>query len=244
MEMFKTTLAPYPGRASVDLNGSTLTFSISSADAEGESVELVADLSEIVSTYSQDHGVIAVGEKEGTLLVAETTAISVGYRGSPLVDTHYTARRDSALAVYRSLGGGAYPAVFILTPHRGCSLDECSLYFFESSEPEDVQVTVNGQALAAQEIARLSDRIAAWMSISFAGPSSVSAGQHAELTLSCPDDVEVYLEATAGVLSRARARNGDIVHLDLSNLATGTTARIKAGYKFWPGKTDYEVVVQ
>lgn len=240
--MLKTTLASYPGSSTVSLDGSTVTFSI--AGVEAEPTEVVADLAEIVATYSQDHGVIAVGEKAGTLLAVETTAISVGYRGSPFVDTHNTARRDSALAVYRSLGGGAYPALFILTPYRGCSLDECSLYFFEESQPENAQVTVNGQALVAQEIARLADHLAAWMPISFSGPSSVAVGERAELTLSCPDHVEVYLEATAGVLSRSRARNGDMVRLDLSDLSSGAVARVKAGYKFWPGKTDYEIAIQ
>jgi hypothetical protein len=242
MEMLKTTLASYPGSATVDLNAASLTFSIT--DGQEEPVELGVDLLEVVSKHSQDHGVIAVGESKGKLLVSETTAISVAYRGSPFADTHNTARRDSALAVYRSLGGTAYPAVFILTPYRGCSFEECVLYFFESNEPEDAQVTVNGQALVAQEIVRLADYLTTWLPISLVGPSSVSVGQHADITVSCPDNVEVHLEATAGVISRSRARNGDVVHLDLSEIPAGTTARVKAGYKFWPGKVDYEITVQ
>ena len=239
MNIIKTTLASYTGSATISLAGSTLTFSMPIGDEEAP--VLVANLSEIISKYSQDHGVIAVGQKDGNLLVAETTAISVGYRGSPFVGEYNTARRDSALAVYRSLGVAGYPAIFILTPYRGCSLEECTLYFFDSA---DFEVTVNGQPLAGQEIERLADYLATWLPISFTGPATVSVGQHAELTVSCPDNVEVYLEATAGILNRSRAKNGDAVHLDLSELSAGTVARIKAGYKFWPGKTDYAITVQ
>jgi len=239
MNIIKTTLASYTGSATINLTGSTLTFSMSIG--EEDAPEIVANLSEIISKYSQDHGIIAVGQKDGNLLVAETTAISVGYRGSPFIGEYNTARRDSALAVYRSLGTTGYPAIFILTPYRGCSLEECTLYFFESA---DFEVTVNGQPLAGEEIERLADYLATWLPISFAGPTTVSAGGQVELTLACPDHVEVYLESTAGILNRSRAKNGDIVRLDLDDLPASTVARIKAGYKFWPGKIDYSITVQ
>ncbi len=239
MPTLKTALASYTGSAAVSLSGSSLTFSMTIGDEEP--VQLTADLQDIVSRYSQDHGIIAVGQKDSALLAVETTAISVGYRGSPFVDTHGTARRDSALAVYRSLGDGGYPAMFILTPYRGCSFQECTLYFFEGA---DFDVTVNGQPLVAEEIERLTDFLGAWLPISFAGPTTASVGGQVELTLSCSDHVEVYLEATAGVLNRSRARDGDVVRLDLSGIPAGATARVKAGYKFWPGKVDYEITVQ
>ena len=255
MQMLKTILSPYPGNASIEIEGTTLGFTI---DSYGEpATPLVVDLAEIVAKYSQDHGVIAIGQKGDQLLVVETTAISVGYRGSPYVGTYNLARRDSPLAVYRSLGGPSYPAILLLTPYRGCALDDCSLFFFDSSETASypafdrvpsytygrVDISVDGETLVAQTVGLPPSFLSGWLPISLTGPTGVGAGGSISLVVSAPPGTEVYLEALAGSLSRSRARSGDVVTLSAIDLPPGTRVRIKAGYKYWPGKTDVEIEV-
>lgn len=240
MRFLKTTLSDVTINPIIALVGSQLTYCLDPSAQEPTTHEVALD--DVVAKYSQDHGVIAVGEAGSAVLTVETTAISVGYRGSPFVDTRGTARRDSPLAVYRSLSGGyGWPATFILTPHKGCPLADCTLFF--CTVAGQGTITVDGQPLDAEDAPLLPAYLREWQPISFTGGTQVQAGGSLALTVAAPAGPEVYLEALAGSLSRIRARDGDVVTLMATDLAPGAQIRIKAGYKYWPGQTDFIVDV-
>jgi len=255
MNMLKTILSPYPQNSDVSLDGSVLSFRswLETKPADAISV----DLSVVVAEISQDHGVITVGSKNGSLFAVQTTEYSVNVKGANQASSDGVVRQDTPIAVFRSLGGQGYPGVVVLTPYRGCSLNECSLYFFDSSGTAEypatdsspacvygsVSLTQDGAPLVASVVGLLPQYLATWLPISFSGGTQIPAGGTLSLTVVAPDGPEVYLEAMAGSLSRSRARNGDIVTLNAIELAPGTRIRIKAGYKYWPGKSDFFVDV-
>lgn len=221
------------------LVGSVLTYRIGE---ETDSVEYEFDLCDVIAKFSQDHGVIAIGSKEGEAFVVETTAISIGLRGSPYVETNGLARRDTPMGVYRSFAGpGGFPVCYLLTPRKGCALDEVTVYWFFNQGVTDI--TVDGSPLIADGAPIMPELLAEWLPIALEGPDAVPADGSAGFTVRAPVGAEVHLEATAGTLSRARARDGDAVVLTALGLTPGATARIKAGYKFWPSKIERTVTV-
>ena len=255
MNLLKTVLNPYPANSDIHIAGSILSFKfwIENPPADAFTV----DLATVVSELSQDHGVIPVGLKDDASFWVETISYSVLVRGPSKASPEGVVRQDTPLAIFKSLGGVGYPAVVVLTPFRGCSLNDCSLYFFGSSGTGEypatdrtpacsygsVSISIDGSPLVAQTVGLLPQYLNTWLPISFSGGSEVPSGGSLALTVIAPDGPEVYLEATAGTLSRARARNGDVVVLHAADLPPGTRARIKAGYKYWPGKTDFMVDV-
>lgn len=254
MIYLKHTVEAYPQQLKFSLDGDVLTYSFSLEDGVAPHV---VDLREVVRDFSQDHGVIAVGEKDGRPLVVETTTLSYANRSLRTLNEAGNAWRSSPLAAYRDAGTTFYPACMLLTPLKGCDVDDCTLYLFGSPgtitypqtdlSPErtvgQTQVSVNGQPLSASPAPRLAEFLTSWLPISLTGGSQVAAGGSLALTVVGPDGPEIYLEAMAGSLSRSRARNGDVVVLHATDLTPGTQARIKAGYKYWPGKTDLMVDV-
>lgn len=241
MNFLKTTIASVSIDHNVSIDGNSMTYCLNPT-AESPITSSV-NLADVVARSSQDHGVIAVGENAGEALVVETTAISIGYRGSPFVNTYGAARRDSPLSVYRSFTPESFgwPATFILTPYRGCALSDCTLFFCVAEGQGTI--TVDGQPLNAQEAPLLPAYLKTWQPISFTGGNQVSSGGSIQLTVVAPQGTEVYLEALAGTLSQIRARNGDTVVFSAIDLPAGMQARIKAGYRYWPGQTDFIVNV-
>lgn len=248
------TVVSYPQQLRFSLDGDLLTYSFSLE--EGEPSHTV-NLRDVVRDYSQDHGVIAIGDNKGRPVVVEVTTLSYANRSLRNLNEDGTAWRSSPLAAYRDVSSTFYPACMILTPFKGCDLDSCTLYFFGSpgtitypatnlspaATIGQTQVSVNGEPLSAAPAPRLTEFLNSWLPISLVGGSQVAVGGSLALTVVAPDEPEVYLEALAGTLSRSRARNGDVVVLNAANLVPGTTARIKAGYKYWPGKIELSVDV-
>lgn len=226
-------------RVHASLIGSALTYRIGE---EASPVECAVDLLDVIAKFSQDHGVIAIGSKNGEAFVVETTAISIGLRGSPFVETNGLARRDTPMGVYRSFtDASAVPVCYLLTPRKGCALDEATVYWFFNQGVTDI--IVDGSPLIADDAPIMPELLAEWLPIALEGPDAVPADGSAGFTVHAPVGTEVHLEATAGTLSRARARDGDAVVLTALGLTPGATARIKAGYKFWPSKIERTVSV-
>lgn len=255
MRLVKTVIQQFPMNAVIRITGTLLEFNISGVgDAP---VWQSVDLANVIANFSQDHGCIAIGEKSGSLFIIETTAVSVARRTTPEINTFNTGRGDSPLAIYRSLGGGAYPAMLVMTPFKGCTLADCTLYFFDSSGETiypatsesaattvgNVKLELDGRPLRAVDVGKTSEFFSSWLPISLQGPAQAPANSSIALSVSALDGADIYLEATAGALNRSRARNGDVITLDSTGLPKGTQIRIKAGYKFWPGKSDHLIDV-
>ncbi len=255
MQFVKNVITQFPINSYLKLKGNVLDFNLS--EAEDAQHWHSVDLYEVVQKLSQDHGCIAVGEKDGAQLIVETTAVSVDRRMTSSLNTFNTARGDSPLAIYRSLGGSAYPAVLVLTPYKGCELSDCTLYYFDSEGETSYQATnsspamtvgkvkfeIDGRAVRATEVGKTSEFFNEWLPISLNGPGTIQLGGKADFTIDAHQNTEIYLESTAGTLNRSRAKNGDVVTLDAAGLSSGEIVRIKAGYKFWPGKVDLHIEV-
>lgn len=255
MNFVRTVVNQFPMNAQLRFSGDELEFNLSGVgDAPNWNS---VSLSEAVAQYSQDHGCIAIGEINNQPFVCETTAISVSRRMTSSINLFNTERSDSPLAVYRSLGGGAYPATLIFTPYKGCSLSECVVYLFDSAGPSIYEETnsspsmtvgvvkfeIDGRPVRAPEVGKTSDFFNEWLPISVNGPGTILLGGKADFTIDAHQNTEIYLESTAGTLNRSRAKNGDVVTLDAAGLSSGEIVRIKAGYKFWPGKVDLHIEV-
>lgn len=217
------------------LNGTTLEFSF---QEDEKTVSVLVDLVDIISTHSQDHGIIAIGAKDGKALVLETTAVSVDLRGSAFADPIGVARRDTPLGVYRLFTGKAdFPLCYLMTPFKGCGIDDVTIYWFVNDGV--TEITVDGQPLQAQSAEIMPNLIASWLPVTLQGPSSIEAGQSAQFVVHAPENTVVYLETTAGTLDRTRAVDGETVVLSTIAQTGATTGKIKAGYKYWPAKVQH-----
>lgn len=250
MQLVKRIIESFPMNTQISLSGNVLTFNLRAGSDDSQAK--VADLASIVASCSQDHGCIAIGERDGEVFSVETTALSISQRLTPTANQRPSGRSDSPLAIYHSQGGVGYPALFVLTPFKGCQLNDCTLYFMDSAgettyeatemSPSltvgNVSISVDGQTLQAQSVGTLFEFFSDWIPVDLQGADTAISGQIATFTVSAGENTEVFLESTAGVLNRSRAKNGDTVVLDTSGIPAGESIRIKAGYKFWPGKTD------
>ena len=105
-------------------------------------------------------------------------------------------------------------------------------------------ITSEGSALVAEDGPVIGAFLQTWLPITLEGDGSVNAGQATAFKVRAPEGAVVFLEATAGVLNRSRAINGDVVTLDANGLRSGETLRIKAGYRFWPSKVEKSYTVR
>lgn len=261
MKVIQHILESHPFNVIAHIKGSVINYDV---DVNvSESNLLTVDLAEVVAKYSQDHGCIAIGKKDGVPFVIETTAITLYYRGSPFVDTNGTARRDTPLSVYRgAIGVQSYPVGYLMTPFKGCSLADCTFYAFDSANITNIPVDAGGEAPAGQATTRGSVVFTVdgetlntpsveltpawlnnWLPITLQGAASIAAGENSTYTVIAPEGTTVYLEAVVGSIDRARAVNGDVVTFSAGTLQPGTTGRIKAGYKYWEGSSNTEIAI-
>lgn len=261
MNVIRHILDSHPFNVIAHIEGSIISFDV--GINVSESSLLTVNLDEVVEKYSQDHGCIAIGKKDNSAFVLETTAITLYYRGSPFVDTHGTARRDTPLSVYRgAIGEQSYPVGYLMTPFKGCSLSDCTFYSFGSSNIKDIPVsegavvpegqatttgnvvfTVNGVSLDTPSVDLTPTWLNNWLPITLTGPASVATGEKASYTVNAPVGTTVYLEGIVGSIDRTRAVNGDIITFSAGSLPAGTTGRIKAGYKYWEGSSNTEIAI-
>ena len=79
--------------------------------------------------------------------------------------------------------------------------------------------------------------------IKIEGPEKAPPDKYVDLTANCISGGDIYLEATAGLLNRSRAKSGQRIQLDTRGLEAGEELVIKAGYKFWPGIAQKRIVI-
>lgn len=261
MQVIRHILDCHPFNVIAHIDGAVIRFDVGMNVAEDNL--LTIDLADVVEKYSQDHGCIAIGKKDNVPFVIETTAITLYYRGSPFVDTHGTARRDTPLSVYRgAIGEQSYPVGYLMTPFKGCALNDCTFYAFGSAHIRDLPVeegavipegqatshgsvvfTVDGVPLDTPSVELTPTWLNNWLPITLTGPTSVATGESASYTVNAPVGTTVYLEGVVGSIDRARAVNGDILTFSTGALQPGTIGRIKAGYKYWEGSSNTEIAV-
>lgn len=243
MKLLKYALPNPPRSAFVRLNGRVLSYDV--GDSVYEVVHTV-DLAEVVSALSQDSGCIAVGIKGGMGFSVETTALTHGVRGTIHTLKQGRIKRDTPMAAYMAATGeGNQPIAFIFTPFRGCALEDVMVYLLVSGPDatNKIDILVDGEPVVADSAGLANDILHGYQPITLSQVSHPGAGKVVEFTVAAGPSTTVYLDCLGGSVNKTRAVDGDSIKWDLSSLVSGTTARVKAGYKYWPGKTDLEVTV-
>ena len=235
----------YPSKAqrpnfAVKLVADALNFRFGLDDLEPS--DITVNLQDLVDRHSQDHGCVVIGIKDESVLAYEANAMTVSTRLSPHSRPQGSIKSSTPLSTYREAGGADMPLAYLLTPTKGCALEECTLYFFAEDKP--MIITSEGSSLVAEDGPVIGVFLQTWLPISLEGDGSVNAGQATAFKVRAPEGAVVFLEATAGVLNRSRAINGDVVTLDANGLRSGETLRIKAGYRFWPSKVEKSYTVR
>jgi hypothetical protein len=141
--------------------------------------------------------------------------------------------------------------LYLLTPVRDCTLEDAVLVFHgvdnEPETPTKDQTThklfVDGKLQSPPELPSLKMFLESWLPIDIKGPAKMKPDMIADFTIGAPEGAVVYIEATAGIINRMRARNGQNFSLETRGLETGEEIAIKAGYKFWPGVAEKRVVL-
>jgi hypothetical protein len=218
------------------------------------------DLNEIVAQYSEDHGCVALGSAESGLVWKETTRLSYNYRmpagrsfssefvtGSAVKDDGSQPGASNVASPAWVMSQDNYASLlFILTPHKGCALADCTLIWKAiEGEPDQAQFIIDGQDQAgATAIGSVKDYLASWLPITLTGPDTIATDGTAQFTIGCEAPSDIHITASCGVINRAIAKNGQVLTLDARGLAAGEKVEIKLGYKWWPGASKKVVTVQ
>lgn len=102
---------------------------------------------------------------------------------------------------------------------------------------------VDGKLQSPPALPSLKLFLESWLPIEIKGPAKMKPDTIADFTIGAPEGAVVYIEATAGIINRMRARDGQKFSLETRGLETGEEIAIKAGYKFWPGVAEKRVVL-
>lgn len=244
----------YPSK--MELVGASLSVSAGPNPDE----KTTFNLDDIVSQYSEDHGCVALGCAERGLVWKETTRLSYNYRmsagrsfssdlvvGAPVKDDGTkTGSSNVASPAWVLSQDGHAPLLFILTPHKGCALSDCTLIWKAiAGHPERAQFSIDGiDQAGATSIDSIKSYLAGWMPITLNGPSSIASGSTAQFTIGGNADVDIYITASCGVINRSIAKSGQVLTLDARGLSAGESIEIKLGYKWWPGASKKVVTIQ
>ncbi len=227
------------------------------------------DLGEIIGKYAEDHGCIALcysPKFPGELIWHETTRFSYAERissnrsytsimeiGMSVNDTPNARGRHNAASPAWVLKQriGATPFLYLLTPVRGCPVEDAIVVFHGADNvpgtPDKNRTTheilVDGKRTSPPPLPSLKMFLESWLPIDIVGPDQVDATTSAEFSLAAPEGATVHLEATAGIINRSQARNGQRFTLDTRGLEAGDEIEIRAGYKFWSGVSSKTIVL-
>ncbi|MFN4282442.1 MAG: hypothetical protein ACK4NA_07365 [Alphaproteobacteria bacterium] len=227
------------------------------------------DLSEVIEKYAEDHGCIALcysPKFPDELIWHETTRFSYAERmpsnrsytsimeiGLSVNDTPNARGRHNAASPAWVLKQrlGATPFLYLLTPVRGCSVEDAIVVFHgadnEPGTPEKNRTThdilVDGKRTSPPPLPSLKMFLETWLPIGIDGPGQIDATTSADFHIAAPEGATVHLEATAGIINRSQARNGQRFTLDTRGLDAGDHIEIRAGYKFWSGVSSKTIVL-
>ena len=227
------------------------------------------DLPDIIKKYGEDHGCIALcysPKFTDDLIWHETTRFSCAERiasnksyasimeigfsvnDSPAVRGRHNAASPAWVLKQRL---DATPFLYLLTPVRDCKLEDAVLVFHGvDNEPEtptkyqtNHKLFVDGKLQSPPALPSLKMFLESWLPIEIKGPAKMKPDTIADFIIGAPEGAVVYIETTAGIINRMRARNGQKFSLETRGLETGEEIAIKAGYKFWPGVAETRVVL-
>jgi hypothetical protein len=85
----------------------------------------------------------------------------------------------------------------------------------------------------------LSYRNEIFPTLEIVGDDTMSVNSEKSYLISCSDpEIEIYLETTKGIINYSRVYSGTSITLSSSNLSVGDEIKLKAGFKYWSGKTE------
>ena len=222
------------------IDGDSLTITLANA-VGNTSLTGTVSLSEVISSYSQDHGCIAILPRsmvmESNIMVIETTQLSQSEKAAPgdsytsfqtNPGKHYAGSPFSVIdSRFRS-----YAYLYILTPSANCSPSDCTILYRDLN----ANVTVNGSPITPVDtITSTHAFLANWMPITISGGSTITAGSTATYTVTGTPNTTIYVSTDSGTVNRSRVAEGGTFQLNTSGLDAGEQLTIKVGYKTWSG---------
>jgi hypothetical protein len=85
----------------------------------------------------------------------------------------------------------------------------------------------------------LSYRNEIFPTVEIVGDNTMSVNSEKNYVISCSDpEIEIYLETTKGIINYSRVYSGTSITLSSSNLNVGDEIKLKAGFKYWSGKSE------
>jgi hypothetical protein len=269
MQIYQINRKIMPFSSAIQIEKDILKISARWKSQDKKPISQSYNLAEIIGRYSEDHGCIALcytPRFKDELVWHETTRFTYGERissdrsyssmmqdGLSINDTPQKRGRHNAASPAAILKQrlDATPVLYLLTPARGCSVNNSIIVFHgvdpDPGIPEEFRTThslsVDGNIQAPPMMPSLKMFLESWLPIAIGGPDLIPADQTAKYLLTNMQGGEIYLEATGGILNRSRAKNGQQVLLDTRGLETGEEITIKAGYKFWPGISQKKIAI-
>ena len=227
------------------------------------------DLATVIKAYGEDHGCIALcwsPKFPEELIWHETTRFSCLERiasdrsyssimeiGPSLRDTPTTKGRHNAASpswvLRQRLDATAF--LYLLTPAKNCTVEDAILIFHDVQNDPDTadidktihRLLVDKKVQSPPALESLKLFLETWLVIKIEGPEKAPPNTYVDLTANCTSGGDIFLEATAGLLNRSRAKSGQRIQLDTRGLEAGEELVIKAGYKFWPGIAQKRIVI-
>ena len=263
MNLFINYRKVFTYSSKIELTGSQLKVKAGFPD------EQTYDLNDIIARYGEDHGCIAlaIGHNTGTLIWHETTRMSYVYRTpmgksyTSLLQDNYSINYDKNNAGQHNAASPAWvlteagnltPVLFVMTPFRGCTVDDVTIVYHsarypdapEDHVPSTHEFYIDGVLQTnVTEMPSIKEWLSSWLPVNIDGPSSIAPNSTATFTISAATQADIYVSATCGVINRLVAKNGQTLMLDTRGLVAGDVVEIKSGYKFWPGISRKTVAV-
>lgn len=144
-------------------------------------------------------------------------------------------------------------AFLLYVPFRDSTFDECGLHIL--SMIEDVPHLFNGEPVVGGEVDPFVSQTSFMPRLTITGPTTVKADDKANLSIQLTDasgnpiehDCSVFLEAVGGYLPHPRV---DVVkgkgqtRIVALSMEAGEKIRVKAGFKFWSGDAEVDLLVE
>jgi hypothetical protein len=90
----------------------------------------------------------------------------------------------------------------------------------------------------------LSYRNEIFPTVEIVGDNTMSVNSEKNYVISCSDpEIEIYLETTKGIINYSRVYSGTSITLSSSNLNVGDEIKLKAGFKYWSGKSEKIITI-
>jgi hypothetical protein len=268
MKIFRIGRKLMPANSMVNLSAGILNVEVSWLNKD-KRISRSYDLAKVIKAYGEDHGCVALcwsPKFPDDLIWHETTRFSCSERiasdrsytsvmetGPSLKDTLNTKGRHNAASpswvLRQRLDATSF--LYVLTPSRGCAVEDAILIFHDvENDPETPlnnktrhRLVVDKKSFVPPALESLKMFLETWLVIEINGPEKAAPDTLVEISATGQSGGEIYIDASAGILNRSRAKSGQRILLDTRGLETGDEIVIKTGYKFWPGISQKKIVI-